>query len=189
MARDNEFEGTGGSDTGASGGGGGSGVIDPATLVGNAGTTGDGFDPTIHVGRDSRNADGSFRRKRGRKSGSGGSAKSASSRGDLKAAVDTLSNTLKFIHLGIAGAVKVPELALEQSESDMLAGSIVNVMDAFDIRPDPRAEAVVGLIVAASAVYGPRVYLIKHRRASENARPQNGGEVVDFSGVKMHGNS
>jgi hypothetical protein len=72
-----------------------------------------------------------------------------------------------MLHLGISAATKTPEMVLEQSEADLLAEATVNVMREFDIKADPRAEAVIGLIVAAGTVYGPRVYNIKHRQKEE----------------------
>jgi len=184
-----EFAGTGIDDTPAI-----DGVIDPSTLGGSGD---DGFDPTIHVGRDKRNADGSFTRKRGRKSGGGSSAGRNPGKGkaspDLKAATDTLSRTLLMLHLGIAGATKTPEMALSQDEADVLANASVNVLEQFDIRPDPKVEAIVGLIIAAGTVYGPRAYLIRQRMAKENAERKSqqnfdpaSAVVIDMPGVKVN---
>src|SRR4051794_27928384 len=111
MATDrNEFAGTAGD--------GQDSVIDPASLGGTAGGSGDDFDPAIHVGRDKRNADGSYTRKRGRRgsggSGAGSGGRKSKASGDLKDATEALSRTLLYLHVGIASATKAAEMALEQ---------------------------------------------------------------------------
>lgn len=139
---------------------------------GGSGSDGGGsgeFDPAIHVGRDKLNADGSYRRKRGRRAGSTNSASGSKTRADLKASVDSLSNVLMIVHAGLAATLKTPEIALDEAESKALAGGVTNVLEQFDIRPDPKVEAVVGLIVAASSIYGPKVYLYRERKKAERA--------------------
>jgi len=149
--------------------------IDPATLIGGSDSSGDSggngtddFDPAIHIDRDKRNADGSYRRKRGRKSGRGTASKAASG-SDLKGAVESLSATLVMLHLGIASATKSPEFVIDKEEGDLLSRATVNVLEQYDIRPDPKLQAMFGLIVAAGTVYGPRAFLIQKRRAEERA--------------------
>jgi hypothetical protein len=160
-----EFAGTGPDDNGPGG------ALDPAALPGadaGAGGSGDDFDPAIHVGREQRNGDGSYTRKRGRKAGSGtGSAKagSRSSAADLKFAVENLSKTLVIIHSGIAAATQTPEMMIDSEEGDLLAKSAANVLEQFDMTPDPKLQAAVGMIVACAVVYGPRVALIRARKA------------------------
>ncbi len=127
------------------------------------------FDSTIHVSRDKRNADGSYTRKRGRRSGGGNSPSRTSSKADLKASVDSLANVLVIVHAGLAATLKTPEIALEPDESKALAHGVTNVLEQFDIRPDPKVEAVVGLIIAASSIYGPKVYLYRERKKAERA--------------------
>lgn len=58
-------------------------------------------------------------------------------------------------------------MAISEDEGKLLAEASVNVMREFDITPDPKAEAIIGLIVAAGTVYGPRYYLVKTRHAEE----------------------
>jgi hypothetical protein len=85
-----------------------------------------------------------------------------------------------MLHLGIAGATKTPEMALDEDESKLLANATVNLLSEFDIRPDPKVEAAFGLIIAAGSVYGPRFYLINKRRAEEKAAKKNSPNVVPF---------
>jgi hypothetical protein len=79
---------------------------------------------------------------------------------------------LAIVHIGLAAATKTPELALEEQESEILAKSIANVLDEFDIRPDPKVEAIVGLVTTAGMIYGPRVYLISERKKREKQERQ-----------------
>lgn len=56
----------------------------------------------------------------------------------------------------------------------MLANASANVLEQFDLKPDPKTQAIVGLIIAAGTVYGPRAYMITARKAQEKrARPAN----------------
>lgn len=194
--------GTAGKSIAESGGNGGVIVgpsIDPATLANGGSDSGsdsggngtDEFDPAIHIGRDKRNSDGSYRRKRGRKAGSGSTGK-ASAGSDLKGAVESLSATLVMLHLGIASATKSSELVIDKEEADLLSRATVNVLEQYDIRPDPKLQAMFGLIVAAGTVYGPRAFLIQKRRADEraakarNITPDLSAKVADFDAPSVN---
>lgn len=75
-------------------------------------------------------------------------------------------------------------MLLEPGEADMLAAASVNVLDQFDIRPDPKIEAIFGLIIAAGTVYAPRYYLVRKRTAEERARQANAEEAgFNFNGT------
>lgn len=167
--------------------GGDAGSIDPASLANSGDSNGTGsdgeFDPEIHVARDKRNADGSYTRKRGRKSGSGNGGSNTTARkakGDLSGAVDSLSRTLIIFHMGIASATKAPEMELDKQEADLLANATANVLSEFDIRPDPKVEAIFGLITACGMVYGPRVYSIRKRREDESSVIDPQSAILDF---------
>lgn len=159
-----------------------SGSDDPATafFLGNFGsgsgngerdTAGNEFDPTIHVGRDKLNGDGTFRKKRGRKVGSSTSRnRQARPKADISASVDSLARIISYAHLGLAATVN-PILALKDEESKALAEATANVLSEFDIRPNPKVEAILGLVFTASGIYGPRVYFIWQSKKNE----QNSG--------------
>jgi hypothetical protein len=92
-----------------------------------------------------------------------------------------LSQTLQLLHMGIASATSAPEMAIDKAEGDMLAKATVNLLDQFDITPDPKMQAVAGLVIAAGSVYGPRVYLIRERLKQEARNRENpGGAIVEF---------
>ena len=127
---------------------------------------GDRFDATIHVSPDKRNADGSFRRKRGRKAGNSTAPRSRS-KASNQASIEGLTRMLAIVHIGLASATKTPELKLEDEEAEALAKSTAVVLEEFDIRPDPKIEAIIGLVTTAGMIYGPRVYLITERKRRE----------------------
>ena len=87
-----------------------------------------------------------------------------------------LSQVLMVSHMGLANATKTPELELDKTEADALANATAKVMEAFDVRPDPRFVAVAGLVSVAGSVYGPRIYMIQDRHKTErkNRPPKDG---------------
>jgi hypothetical protein len=156
--------GTASGDSGGTGGGTGSG----GTARDSRGTE---FDARIHSGPDQFNNDGTFAKRRGRKRGSnsggfGGSGSRAKA-SNLKDAVEGLTRTLVVLHVGIAAVSKTPELAIDEDEGRMLAAATANVMEEFDLKPDPKTQAIVGLVIAAGTVYGPRMVAIQMRRLQE----------------------
>lgn len=155
------------------------GAAAPIPGSGGSGAS-DDFNPSIHVGRDSRNADGSYRRKRGRRSGTATAPRSATkNKGTNQAGVEAVCNVLILLHAGIASATKFEDFALDNDEATTLATATVNVLNELDIQPDPKAVAIIGLMGAMGSIYGPRIYLYKeHLKAKKNK-----GEVVSLRPV------
>jgi hypothetical protein len=164
--------GTGGDESGTSGV---TSVPDFLSLGGNnSGDSGgriDGFDPSIHVSPDRRNADGSFTKKRGRKTGSTGYGNSggrkAGKGSDYSASIDALTGMLVIVHAGLASVTKTPELELERDDAGNLAKATATVLEEFDITPNPKVAAVIGLVTTAGMIYGPKVYMIRERKREE----------------------
>lgn len=77
---------------------------------------------------------------------------------------------LLLVHAGLSAATKTPELELDEKEATSLASGITGVLDQFDIRPDPKIEAMIALVMVGASIYGPRVYLIRERLKAENAK-------------------
>lgn len=155
-----------------------------ASVGGNGNGGNDDFDPSQHIGRDKRNADGSYRRKRAKR-GSGGGTSSGSgrkTRQSLQASVDTLSQVLIVLHSGIA-SIAGPEFSLDSEDANDLGGAIVNVMDQYDIPIDPKTAAIVGLIVVCGKVYGPKIIMRNMRAKAEKAeeRPSADIEPIDYT--------
>jgi hypothetical protein len=89
-----------------------------------------------------------------------------------------------MLHIGLSTVSKTPEWELDKTETDMLANATVNVLQQFDIRPDPKIEAIFGLITAAGIVYAPRFILYRNRIASKAEIIPN-EMVLDFPPAAM----
>jgi hypothetical protein len=164
----------------------GDGATDPANAtVNGAGNSGDGSGDNLSdagnyerdaAGNIIRNADGSPRKKRGRKSsGGGGNSARSGNTGQRKAkgsavSVTAIEQALTGIHVALAIMAKAPELALEPDESKPLAESLAELSKHFPM-PDisEKAIAIVAVCVVASKVYIPKAILIKQRMAAEKA--------------------
>lgn len=169
------------------------GIIDPVSLAGT-----DDFQRDEH-GNLVYGVSGKPNRKRGRKSGSGSSASGSTgakstARNSQTVAVglDTFSQSLMIVHMGLASFTGFDKFALEKKEADTLAASVANVMEQFDMTPDPKFTAVVGLVTTGAMIYGPRVYLYKEHKAAKDKEkktetpPSNvsqfkGGEASGFN--------
>lgn len=138
---------------------------------GDVDSAGTRFDPSIHSGPDKLNRDGTFRKKRGRKAGTGSGANRGKA-SDYSASLDAFTGMLAIVHVGLAGVTKTPELVLEEDEAKSLAMASANVLEQFDITPDPRVTAVLGLVTTCGMIYGPRVYLIRERKKEERSNEQ-----------------
>lgn len=142
---------------------------------GSGGNDGERFDPAIHVSPDKRNKDGSFTRKRGRKSSSAsGGNRNSNRQKDNSTNIESLTTLLAIVHAGLASATKTPELALDLDDSEALANATANVLIEFDIQPNPKVQAVVGLVMTAGGIYGPKIYMIRERKKEERKDKENG---------------
>lgn len=56
----------------------------------------------------------------------------------------------------------------------MLAKASANLLEQFDIAPDPKTQAIIGVVMACGAVYGPRFMAYKIRKAQEEKEAQPG---------------
>lgn len=144
-----------------------SGSIDPRNIAGSEVDNSDDYARNPD-GSIKRNKDGSPSKKRGRKAGIklGEKPRTTNSQ-NLRGAIDSLSNILGFVHVGLAVVSKCPELELDKSESDALANATANVLAQFDVEPDPRVTAIFGLLTVCGTIYGPRYYLISKRKEKE----------------------
>lgn len=175
--------------SGATGGDGGNPVVAGGD-AGDLGATdvfGTIFDPAIHSGADKLNADGSFRKKRGRRAGSGTTTGTSSGSGNrskasLSASVDALTRALAIVHAGLASVTKSPELMLTEDEAKTLANASVNVLQHFDITPDPKTEAIVALVMCGATIYGTKIYNINERKKKEREEEENKPGVVGLPG-------
>lgn len=99
----------------------------------------------------------------------------------------------------LAMLTKNPALEISDKESDTLARSLKNVMDQYQLKPNPRTMAWVQLAATSAAIYGPRIAVIAASRkfsrptaaaaATVAATPPNAAAAsaplgtIDFSGA------
>lgn len=148
-------------------------VIDPAAIAaansnggnGHSGSAGSGddFDPAIHAGRDKLNADGSYRRKRGRKPGGTASASAQTSTLNLAG----IESVLLSVHAMLAVSISAPEIAIDKDEAKAMSDAIAEVAKHYPMQIDPKTLAWANLASCAAIVYGPRAYSIRVRRREE----------------------
>lgn len=72
---------------------------------------------------------------------------------------------------------------IDEAEGRMLAEASANVMEQFDLKPDPKTQAIIGLVMAAGTVYGPRAVIIQMRKAQERAEKRAGADGTGTAGV------
>jgi hypothetical protein len=169
-----EFEGIAGIDAG-------SGAIDPGSL-------GDEYERD-EFGNVVIGSSGKPRRKRGRKSGGSNGASGGASAGTAKnsrarnsQAIDTLSQTLMIVHMGIAAFTKFDAFQIEKREADSLASSLANVSETFGWEPDPRFTAIAGLVTTSAMIYGPRIYLYReHMKQQAKEKREARNQTVEGS--------
>lgn len=116
------------------------------------------FDPARHAGTDKRNADGSYRRKRGRKPGStsGDKPKARARVRDLDAKASGYAMGLYSIHAMLA--VKAGDVwSMEEEEAKRIGAAIANFEQHFPVNVDPKVVAAVQLCGVLAWSYGPRV--------------------------------
>lgn len=170
-------------DSGGSNGGNGGSATD---------ANGDKFDPALHVHPDKRNADGSFRKRKGR--GSSGSKSKAKNHSDLNTSAQMLAVGLVMMHDIISAATKTPELVLSEGEAVNLSKSGLAFLAEFDVAPNPKVMAGIIFAGNVASVYGTRFAAIKVRKAQEKKEKEPGVAGVynadgnpmgttDYSGV------
>lgn len=130
------------------------------------------YNPEFHLGPDRQNADGTYRVRRAPGDGQTGSRSSGSvSPGKARPLpVSTVEMFLISSHAMLAGALELPELALDKDDANNLAVPITKVAALYDLKVDPRLEAYGMLIIAILGVYGPKVGAIYERKRAENAK-------------------
>ena len=102
--------------------------------------------------------DGVEPRKRGRPKG----VPNRKSR-DLRA----VEAMLVSIHAMIAASTQMPEIAIDASESHIVAEAVANVADQYKIKLDGKTGAIAVLIYSLGIVYGPRAVAIAIRMRNE----------------------
>lgn len=156
-----------------------SGTKDAGTT--DAGTTdeftddfGTKFDADKHrsddAGNPIRNKDGSFRKQYTKRNDKKSKTENSQDISDLISSANHLSETLMIFHSGLAVLSQCPELEIDKGEAEKLSEASLKFMSEFDIKPNPKAQAAIALIVTAGSIYGPRIYLISDRKKNEKIK-------------------
>lgn len=140
---------------GDSGNGSLKGFIDPASAA---------------SGRSGDSAGTSGPRKRGRPAGSKNASK-AQKTGKID--LGPFSGCILGIHTMLASISRTPELELDEAESEKLAKASSNVLRHYvDLDVSQKAADWTNLFMALGAIYGPRVFAHKMRKAKEREARQ-----------------
>jgi hypothetical protein len=91
--------------------------------------------------------------------------------------ITLMGKQLCGLHIMAAQMTGIPEIAIGEEESQLLAQSIVNVADQYDLAIDGKTGAALQLVLTAAMIYGPRVLAVRARAAQ--ARAQAAGDVVN----------
>lgn len=88
--------------------------------------------------------------------------------------IGVMGRQLVGIHVMVAQITRIPEVAISEEEGQLLAQSIVNVADQYDLALDGKTGAALQLFMTAAMIYGPRAFAVRARAAkaqSENSVP------------------
>lgn len=89
--------------------------------------------------------------------------------------LDGLKQMLFATHLILSRIAASPELALDDAESMMLAGSLAKLADHYKIKLDGKGGALIGFLYTCGMIYGPRAVAIAIR-VRNNRTEANDGE-------------
>jgi hypothetical protein len=92
-----------------------------------------------------------------------------------------IEKLLSSIHMMAALATGFEDLKIDPEESHLLAEALATLGDYYKIKLDGKSGAIMGLIYAAGAVYGPRAVTIGIKlRAKQTPPPkaQNDGDTI-----------
>lgn len=143
---------------------------------------GDGLDADLYQrnqdGSVKRNADGSPRRKRGRKGTGSGSSGSASKNPVSVSGIEAL---LFSTHAILSAALHTPELALEKTESQALAEATANVARHYPTSISAKTIDWAALATCLAFTYGPRAVMIRQRLDAEREQRSRNSRREEFA--------
>lgn len=109
--------------------------------------------------------------KRGRKPGTKNKPKAEKSG---KIDLGPFSGCILGIHTMLASISRIPELELDEAESEKLAKASANVLRHYvDLEVSQKAADWTNLFMALGAIYGPRMFAHKMRKTNERQSRQN----------------
>lgn len=91
-----------------------------------------------------------------------------------KQAIDesVLARQLIGAHLIAAQVTRMPELAIDQEEADLLAKGISGIAQEYGVALSGKAAAWMGLLGACAMVYGPRAVTVYQKLPKKGAKPK-----------------
>lgn len=97
-----------------------------------------------------------------------------------------LTKGLMIFHTTLAAMTKTPELVLSQEEASGLSESGLTLLELYDIKPDPKIEAMIMFAGQIGLVYGTRIIAIRARTAQEKKAAREGSaEMFDANGTPI----
>ena len=88
---------------------------------------------------------------------------------DLK----SINSLLYSVHLMLSVALKTPEIALTEQESEMLGDATARVARHYNIGASEKVIDWGNFAIAAATVYGSRIFLVKSRKTMERQAAQH----------------
>lgn len=97
--------------------------------------------------------------------GASGKPSGKKDKSNLAGSIEQLSRTLVFTSLGFS--ILAPELALSDAEATAITGALVNLLEVYDVKPDPKVEAWVGVAFTLGPIAATKGFQIRNRRRKE----------------------
>lgn len=94
--------------------------------------------------------------------------------------LDKLADMLVKIHTGLAVVTKSPEMLIDKSEATDVVNSGTELLEFYDLNPDPKTVAWLNFLGTMGMVYGTRVMAISNR-------PKEVKKPVDNKVVTING--
>ena len=82
-----------------------------------------------------------------------------------------LSKQLVGLHLIAAEVLKMPEIAIDQDEAELLANAISGIAKEYNLAVSGKTAAWLGLAGAAAMVYAPRAIVIAKKMPKRKGQP------------------
>jgi len=94
--------------------------------------------------------------------------------------LDKLADMLVKIHTGLAVVTKSPEMLIDKSEATDVVNSGTELLEFYDLNPDPKTVAWLNFLGTMGMVYGTRVMAISNRPKEVKKPVEN--KVVNING-------
>jgi len=169
-------------------------AVDPTELPGGTGNFGNRY-VRDDSGNIVYNADGSPKRKPGRKPGKSGTGKSkpktdagkeTNNSVKEKPDLNSVAQMLVVIHSVVAMGVGSDIWEIDDQEGKLLAKAGIDFAAEFNVEIDPKVAASIGLIGAMGKVYSPRfmAFGIERARKKADAKKEKEKEPLDIPPLK-----